>query len=195
MVMKATLEDILDWNIMKNTIVWGKGFAEVFGYETSSQEKNTGLWLDNIHTEDKEQVLINLKKCIDDKITDQFYAEFRFIKADGSIAYVQQRGIFMRNKKGTAIRAVFAMMDVTQTMLRMNEIKHQNETLREIAWTQSHVVRAPLATLLSLVDFLKARDFAELGEDFLLDNIIKTTQKLDKVIHEIIDKASIVRLD
>ncbi|MFK5073451.1 hypothetical protein ACI4BE_28395, partial [Klebsiella pneumoniae] len=37
----------------------------------------------------------------------------------------------------------------------VNYIEAQNEKLRNIAWTQSHIVRAPLARILGIINFIE----------------------------------------
>ena len=132
---------------------------------------------------------------MDDHTKDNFYAEYRFMKADHTLAYVQQRGMFLRNEQGDAIRLVSAIMDVSDSVRHVHEMKKQNDALREIAWIQSHVVRAPLASLMALVDILKSKDFGTMDEAFVLENIAANARKLDNIVRTIVDKASKVPIE
>ncbi len=62
-------------------------------------------------------------------------------------------------------------------------------TMQEIAWLQSHVIRAPLARLMGLVDLLRGQ--LQSGEEHLdlLNKITDTAKELDGVIHNISDNA------
>ncbi|MCG9881093.1 MAG: response regulator [Bacteroidia bacterium] len=79
----------------------------------------------------------------------------------------------------------------TKELLHNNElIKKQNEQLKEIAWIQSHVVRAPLARLMGLVELLQLNETSdELGKDEIVDFISKSAEELDGIIRDITLKA------
>lgn len=185
---KATVEAIIDWDIKNNKVVWGEGFQTMLGYNI----ENSGfdLWSSNIHPDDKEKVFLDLNKALFDPKVFQFNAEFRFLKADKSIAYVQHKGIFIRDAKGKATRALGAMIDLTETLERMSKIEMQNKVLKEIAWTQSHLVRAPLANILGLTELLKENMNSGDENAQLIDYLKESAEKLDTVINNIVNKTT-----
>jgi PAS domain S-box-containing protein len=189
-VMKAAAEAIIDWDIVTDTSVWGDGFKEFFGYTPDKNDKT--LWSRNIHPEDRDRVVNLMQEKLQDPTQESFYAEFRFMKANGEIAYVQNRCTFIRDENGKAIRGIGALADVTESMERLRKIEKQNESLREIAWIQSHIIRAPLATLLGLITAFKERDEIDIPEEELVEGIIHSANALDKVIHEIVEKSDAV---
>ena len=64
-------------------------------------------------------------------------------------------------------------------------IETHNKRLREIAWTQSHLVRAPLAKVMGLVDLLLnyKNDLENVEE--ILENILNSANELDNIIRKI----------
>ncbi|GAA4465327.1 hypothetical protein GCM10023093_17330 [Nemorincola caseinilytica] len=187
MVTRAAVEAIIDWDAVNGGLFVSDGFRDLFGHNIRTGDAS--LWLRYIHPVDRERVVCALKKALSTKTQDNFYVEFRFLKADGQIAYVQHRGIFVRDRNGRVVRAVGAMIDVTATVHKMQHIEQQNEKLREITWVQSHIVRGPLATLMGLTTMLKDNDLdpAEIRE--VLDGIATCADRLDGVIHDIVKKA------
>ena len=85
--------------------------------------------------------------------------------------------------------------DVTERMNYLEAIKEQNMKLRQIAWTQSHVVRAPLARILGIVDLIKNDVVDQEVSLKLLDCLFRSAADLDEVIKEIVQKAEQVRKD
>lgn len=85
--------------------------------------------------------------------------------------------------KGKDARLVLAT-DVSERINYLNEIERQNKDLREIAWIQSHLVRAPLANIMSLTEFLVKYP----GEDTqeTLSFLNDSSQKLNMAIKSII---------
>lgn len=64
-----------------------------------------------------------------------------------------------------------------------------NDALREIAWTQSHIVRAPLARIMGLISLLKTEtDMVEIDQKGVIQNIQDSADELDKIIRDITNK-------
>ena len=186
-ITRATNEAIIDWDIKNDTTIWGEGFSTIFGYDLS--EYDNYLWSKNIHPEDSGRILDNLNKALENPAQEYFNADFRFLKADGAITCVQHKGIFIRDANGKATRALGAMIDLTDTLNRIRKIEQQNNVLKDIAWTQSHVVRAPLANLQGLIRLFKTNIKAGINDDDeLTDYIITSADKLDEIIREIVKK-------
>jgi hypothetical protein len=54
--------------------------------------------------------------------------------------------------------------DISETLKHINTIEVQNAKLKNIAWTQSHVVRAPLSRILGIIDLIEGEteNFSEM---------------------------------
>ena len=70
----------------------------------------------------------------------------------------------------------------------INTIEDQNKKLREIAWIQSHVVRAPLSRMMMLIDLIKSNSFADSDNEELLNNVLISAGELDNIIRDISNK-------
>jgi sigma-B regulation protein RsbU (phosphoserine phosphatase) len=69
------------------------------------------------------------------------------------------------------------------------EKEFQVETLKEVAWEQSHLVRAPLANVLGLISLLDDYNLNEEGRN--LQSMLKTSaMQLDDELRKIITKAT-----
>jgi PAS domain S-box-containing protein len=187
-ITKATIEAIMDWDIVNDTVIWGDGFNSIFGYDISVNNNN--LWSNNIHPEDREKVLKDLNNTQNDPSKEYFSAEFRFLKANGTICYVKHKGIFIRDKNGKAIRELAAMIDITETLEKLHKIETQNKILKEISWMQSHAVRAPLSNIMGLVSLLKDNMNSGIKDDKVVDYILDSADKLDVVVKDIVKKSN-----
>ncbi|MFL0683439.1 MAG: PAS domain S-box protein [Algoriphagus aquaeductus] len=80
--------------------------------------------------------------------------------------------------------------DVTEKNLHLATIEKQNAAFREIAWIRSHVVRAPLARLMGLVNLL-GNDAKTEDEDAqtILQYIKTSAEELDQIIRDISKKS------
>lgn len=80
--------------------------------------------------------------------------------------------------------------DITENLKYIHKIEEQNQTFKEIAWIQSHVVRAPLARLMGLVNLLEGSE-DNLSEDNqkLVEYIKLSAEELDAIIRDISKKS------
>ncbi|RUA35912.1 MAG: hypothetical protein DSY77_01955 [Bacteroidetes bacterium] len=79
--------------------------------------------------------------------------------------------------------------DITVRNNYIKSIQQQNEKLKEIAWIQSHEVRAPLARLLGLTEFLiNYKSLNEQEKSKILDSIKLSAEELDLIIREVVHK-------
>jgi PAS domain S-box-containing protein len=187
LVLKAADEAICDWDIINDHVDWGIGFQEIFGYDLNIYNNN--LWSDNIHPDDKDWVLQEVKETLDDPSIHILYSEYRFLKANRKTTVIQYRGIFLRDEKGKAIRAVSAFRDITAQKQSLNKIQMQNKQLKEIAWTQSHKVRDSLTRIMGLVELLKDEEFLTDSQKQLIDYLRISAEELDLGVREIVKNA------
>ncbi|GGB89099.1 hypothetical protein GCM10011325_15770 [Dyadobacter sediminis] len=187
LIQKAANEAIYDWDMETGKVEWGPGFQDIFGFDLTVYSNKSGY--DYIYTDDKERFLAELKTAAANPGTEMLVSEFRFRKASGELALVEHRIIFLRNRQGLAIRAVGSLRDITDYRQNLLQIRLQNEKLKEIAWTQSHIVRAPLARLMGLVELLKTGACGDVSQKDILNHILESAQELDVVIKDITQKA------
>ena len=83
--------------------------------------------------------------------------------------------------------------EITERLQHIEAIEQQNSTLKEIAWIQSHVVRAPLARILGLIDLIVNLKENEIPLEELLGQIESSARELDQEIKNIVEKAAEVR--
>ncbi|GAB2770341.1 hypothetical protein GCM10027275_11230 [Rhabdobacter roseus] len=188
LVLKASNEAISDWDIEANHVEWGPGFHDLFGYDLAIH--NNRLWSDNIHPEDKDRVLQELRQALQDPAQELFHSEYRFMKANRESAIIQHRAIFLRNEQGKAIRSLASFRDITKVQESAYKIQLQNDKLREIAWIQSHVIRAPVARIMALVEVLKDKDSNPWSQQEVLDHLCNSIHELDEIIHDIVEKSA-----
>lgn len=79
--------------------------------------------------------------------------------------------------------------DVTERVFQITAIQTQNEKLKAIAWTQSHIVRNPLARIMGLVDLIKLGTLSREEELRSLDHLLESAKELDYIIQDIVLKS------
>lgn len=112
---------------------------------------------------------------------------FRHKKKNGEIIKVEIKNNLVHFEGRRA--GIVLAHDITERINYIRDIEDKNERLQEIAWIQSHVVRAPLARLMGLVNAIS--DSVEDGKDYqkLYRLIMKSANELDGIIRDIAHKA------
>lgn len=114
---------------------------------------------------------------------------FNHIKKSGEVVTVEIRSNDMMYRGMKA--KVVLVNDITERMNYTAAIEKQNEKLKEIAHMQSHVVRAPLATLMGFAHMLEDINVADDEKQQINKNILHSAKELDNVIKEISGKAKV----
>lgn len=77
--------------------------------------------------------------------------------------------------------------DISQRMGYVKAIEDKNARLSQIAYTQSHIVRAPLARIMGIVRLMEEGVTTEAETKEFLDAIMHSSKELDVVIREIVE--------
>jgi PAS domain S-box-containing protein len=116
-----------------------------------------------------------------------FPIETRLIKLDGTAIEVEMSASLLSNNGEPTIQVIAT--DITERKRYTKAIEAQNKILKDINWTQSHVVRAPLATMMGLVSFLSQEDYSAFSYEDLLRLINEKANELDNIIRVISEKS------
>lgn len=188
LAMKATNEMIWDWDHKSGKIIRSYGYEKLFGYRAQEEVSKSSSWHSKIHEEDAGEAWSYISSVLNDKNVNQWKQEYRLIKQNGEVAFVVDRGFIIRDESGRPLRSVGATLDVTESRKQFERIKLQNERLREIAWLQSHVIRAPLARIMGLIYLIEEDNLGENSMKDVLSWIMEAAHELDGVIKNITDK-------
>ncbi len=142
---------------------------------------------DYIHPEDKESVFKQFKDALEESQVE--IEPFRFKNKDGQWRWIETVATNQTNEP-TINGIVANSRDVTERVLYLKAIKEQNSKLKDIAWTQSHVMRAPVARLMGLVDLMKKEALNEEEKEEVLNFIYKSATEIDDSIKNIVESTT-----
>lgn len=88
---------------------------------------------------------------------------------------------------GTGDLAILSLVDITDRLQHVEAIKRQNKLLKNIAWMQSHEVRAPLTNIMGLIVLLELDTPPSPEEEaFIHKGILQAAHDLDGIIRKIV---------
>lgn len=173
----------ISWNDSENKIFGTKPQFDIFSFEGFSHYLNqTGSkseiekfikWIDS--GENSPLTLHFEINTYREKTQNLTLNAIKLIKGSGS----------------TKTKIIGTLRDVSSEFEFFQQISKRDLALKEIAWVQSHKVRAPLANILALTDILKTHeDLCDTSKIEFLNALKESARQLDSVIKEIVIKAS-----
>ena len=165
---------------------WSDGAFRIFGFQPEEFDPDHEKFFMHIHPEDKQMWHHIISEAATNLPVHE--CEFRIIDKDQQIRHLHSRIMVKRDRDDSPCQLIGFSIDITQHKQQTLALETQNQKLLEIAWVQSHEVRAPLARIMGLVEVLNRCPGDEVNVKLALDHIIRSAHELDGIIRKIVRK-------
>jgi CheY-like chemotaxis protein len=165
---------------------WSNETFRIFGYKPSEVEPSFERFLGHIHQNEADKLSEELNFAIEN--LDEYERKYRISTVDGQVKYLNSKLVVTRNGDNKAIRLNGFLLDITAETKHIKRIEEQNKRLREIAWIQSHGVRAPLARVIGLVNLLQNHRDSQTDVAEILGMIVQSIEELDLLVRAVVRK-------
>ena len=198
MAVDGSRAGIYEWHIPTNTVYTSPRWYKLLGYEDNEVEVNVEFFMSLVHPEDAERTSKNIESAM---MRGTYYNnELRMRRKDGQYQWFHDHGI-IKLEDGAPTLAVGSIIDIHERKLAQNALQDKNEELEKIneeldrfVYSASHDMRAPLSTLLGLVQLAQqTEDKKELEKYF--DMMSKRIYTMEGFIKEVTDYSRNARLD
>lgn len=123
LVAKVSADAIYDWDIVAQLTRWNHGLNTLFGYEGDSVQTHV-WWEDRVHPDDKDRVVESVRNALEQK-NNYWTDEYRYRRADGSYAFIVDRGFFIYDQDKNPLHMIGAMVDIS-TRVNLAEAQAQS---------------------------------------------------------------------
>jgi PAS domain S-box-containing protein len=113
LVTKAAGSAIWDWDATTDQHWWSEGLREIFGHETDSSGSLQTGWRMHVHSDDLARVDAAAQKLLSGQSNSQ-KLQYRFRRADGSWAIVEDNAFAMLDDLGKVSRVLGSMTDISE---------------------------------------------------------------------------------
>ena len=117
---------VWDWDIETNTTIWDNKMFEIYGLSKQGSMPYDN-WINAVVLEDREKAEASLKRVISNKTKDS--VEFRIMKPDKSIRYIESSEDVVCDNAGKVIRVIGINIDITKRKEKEDKYKQQNTEL------------------------------------------------------------------
>jgi PAS domain S-box-containing protein len=157
--------------------------SQIYQY---TKEEFLELQVDNLQgNESDAQNFDNFKNAIEEDYKLIYSTIECHKKKNGDLLYVETKENNFIYKGSNAV--IVSIEDLTQEIVQIRSIQQQNKQLREIAWTQSHIVRTPLVRIMGLINLLNYEPDIDIRHKEIYDMILHSSNELDTIISNIVD--------
>lgn len=162
LINKASRDAIYEWDILSDVFYWNESFYTVFGFAKEEKVFRIADWANLMHPSDDQKLKGKWTAFLNDSGQNRWTKEFRFQKADGTYAYVEEIGHLIRDKNGRPIRMIGVLRDVSSTKLieKQKQLQYQ---VSQFFKTENNLSE----TLSEVLKFLTIHDDLQTAEIWL----------------------------
>ena len=173
---------VYDLNTLK-IIEVNKAALKDYGY---SREEFLNLTLKDLRPVEEINKLMEVIAHTKNNVKSYKIGGYLHKRKNGSIFNVEVHS--NRLYRDNALYRVVMAVNISETQKYIEEIENQNSTLQEIARIQSHVVRAPLAKIMGIVELVNANVNLTADENrIFLNEILNSATEFDQIVRSIAD--------
>lgn len=126
--LDVTGEGLWDWHITEGMVYHNKRWCTILGLDDSYLAHKMEEFANRIHPDDREQVLKSINEAIESQ--GEYFSEHRMIRHNGSVIWVVDRGVGVKNSDGKVERMIGSIADITQRKQAQQDLFIEKETFQ-----------------------------------------------------------------
>ena len=124
----ATYTAALDW--CSTTLYISPYIVEMLGYSPEEWIQNSNLWVERLHSEDRDRVLRELEIC--KARGETFTSEYRIFHRNGEMLWIRDRAHIVQDNQNHGVFMQGVMLDITSRKAVEEALRRSEERLRTI---------------------------------------------------------------
>lgn len=137
---------IWDWDLKTGITHLSEQVATLFGQDHPSLETTRDVFLNAVHTDDRQHVIEAIHACSNcerncGECSDDFDVQYRIVKPDGAVRWMHERGGVERLENGSPCRILGVVQDITEQKQSEQALRESEqyfrlfaENVREMIW-------------------------------------------------------------
>ena len=152
--------------------------------------------MERVHPDDRAMVTKLSKMAIVQG--EPYLCQYRVVRPDGSLIWVEARGRVTRNKEGEPVRFFGTSVDIRRQKIAAEALREAKERAEaanasktQFLANMSHEIRTPLGAILGYAELLEGNDLTSDERRQFLQTIRRNGEALTTIIDDILDLAKV----
>jgi PAS domain S-box-containing protein len=130
LIARATGNVVWEWDVAGGREWWSEGLTEVFGHHPVPGNALPEIWRANVHDNDKLRVDAAWERMLTGE-AESMHERYSFRRANGTWAFVEDRGFAIHDNEGRVLRVLGSMTDISEQM-QLEDRLRQSQKLEAI---------------------------------------------------------------
>lgn len=199
LVLATEIAELGIWtmNLVDDTVHWSERMYELYELDrviTNGTESNE-FWYSKLHPEDAEAVTTRLDVAL--KGVGNYTSEYRVVRNDGSITYIQSAANIERDAQGRAVRVTGINRDITARHVLEAGLLHAKEQADAASAAKSyflanmsHEIRTPMNAVLGMLQLIQSSTLNPRQQDYV-GKAQSAARSLLGILNDILDYSKI----
>lgn len=133
-----------EWTVATQQVVWSEGLEAIHGLRPGTFGGTFEAFLNDVHPDDLEMVQSRIRQTLERG--EDHHIEYRLVRPDGEIRWVEGRGKLSHDEHGQPQRMVGVCIDITERKRVEQVLKRSEEQFRRA------IVKAPIPIVMHTED-------------------------------------------
>ena len=177
------------WTIDTGTVKWSPGLEAIHGLEPGTFPGTFEAVQHEVHPDDRESVAGAIRGAVAQGVP--YRAEYRIVRTDGSVRWVEGVGQVFREPHGRATHMVGVCSDITDRKQAEEALKDADRRKDEFLAVLSHELRNPINAVVGWAQILKSGSLTGDTVRHGLDVIERNARAEAKLVESLLDLSRI----
>ena len=177
------------WTIGSGTVKWSPGLEAIHGLAPGTFPGTFEAVQHEVHPDDRERVAEAIRSAVAQG--GPYHAEYRIVRADGSMRWVDGVGQVFRDRDGRSSHMVGVCSDVTDRKQAEEALKDADRRKDEFLAVLSHELRNPINAVVGWAQILKSGALSGDTVRHGLDVIERNARAEAKLVESLLDLSRI----
>lgn len=129
---RASNDGMWDYELGSHHVWCNGAYEEIRGEPLDLVDDEFAWWFERIHPDDVSMIRQSFQHALSNREEDRWMGSYRYLRQDGSYAYVFDRAYIARDEAGRATRVVGALADRTEQKRAEESLSHSEERFRTL---------------------------------------------------------------